>query len=661
MANGAQRKKQETMWEFLKTTGPEDLKHTKSKKLVNSNGSIGKSSEKRLEIDFGDENAGLFDDQIPSTRKSASSRAGSRTGSQNRMATLTVDSDDEDAELFGKKPKKKEESMADFLRNTAPPERHEPLSTSIQSKKKSGAFGGLFSRKSVATTERQYSSAPQLPIDHAAAAPDKTVTGKKYAKLVIANDPYASSSNTSLNDPEPPVVPEKSTAVAARSGSQQKASTSRQTSSSRVNSSYKDETPRSSQEQLPARQKSSPKLDQQFSSQPQSRSNSKAATVFVDVPQKPRPKRPAPSTKVPEKFDDKTPLKKVFKNLTRIDTQFLNVFEAKIDVVFPPDDSTPSEITRKVFSKPEIRPDAPVKSDHAQTSSIVWRHMRTQTATLDAGESVSVQVDHAAPVQIIQAAVVKCETVDTFAQTDIQGDSEVLFVEVMPADTASLCSQLSMQKSLAMSDDEKQSLHQTDAGDQLQSPVPLSKQDLAVPDLEGANASKNVDKYISGIVGHLIEMASSMDDIDRQIEDTGAQTSPHLEARQILGGEDQECQAQVETADVSVQKQPEVLDVMASADTQVQTDHVQFVTEDHDKLSAAYDDVANECENLADECARLRDLLLKEKKKRQHIAEENAILRYRYEKLSRCAYSALVQGLERQLTLETELYEDSLI
>lgn len=91
-------------------------------------------------------------------------------------------------------------------------------------------------------------------------------------------------------------------------------------------------------------------------------------------------------------------------------------------------------------------------------------------------------------------------------------------------------------------------------------------------------------------------------------------------------------------------------------DSETQSDPVEFVTEQHAELSQVFDQVLGENDCLVDEVAKLRAMLNSERKKRQHIAEENAVLRYRYEKLARVTYSCLVKGLEARLELETELY-----
>jgi hypothetical protein len=265
------------MFEFLKHSGPENLNAPNTPRKSTSSGAR-LSSSRKAPPSRPDPN------EEERMRKDSVQKAPPKPPSK---GPLTVDSDDEDAELFGKKPRRKEESMADFLSKTGPPE--ERVQESPNVRKKSG-FTSLLKKE----LSRLSASAPALNTTN-----NESNGGRKSIKLAVPNDPYSRTSSSDLG----PRTPSKERPSREESGS-----LSPRTSSS----------PRSS---IPRKQPS-----------PESAPLIPHIEPIVPVIAVKRRQRPVPKTVVPERFDDKAPLKKVFKNLTRLNVEFLNVFEAKIDV-----------------------------------------------------------------------------------------------------------------------------------------------------------------------------------------------------------------------------------------------------------------------------------------------------------------------------------------
>lgn len=260
----APKKKELSMAEFLKNSGPEDP-NPRSPKEARS-----------------------------LTRKPPPPRPDVTDRSQFKNNPLMVDSDDEDAELFGMKPKKKEESMSEFLKNTGSPE---PRITESPAPKKKNGFTSLFKadRKQSTSLTSLNSTRDSLKNSH------KSIS-------LAPSDPSTHNSNSSIN--------------IGNERSNESARTNESTRSTDVGPS------------LPRKESAREPVSPRTSSHPghSPRSQPSYTESIPPVPVIKRKQRPAPKTIVPEKFDDSAPLKKVFKNLTRIDTQFLNVFEAKIDV-----------------------------------------------------------------------------------------------------------------------------------------------------------------------------------------------------------------------------------------------------------------------------------------------------------------------------------------
>ncbi|KAJ3207940.1 hypothetical protein HK099_000164, partial [Clydaea vesicula] len=119
---GIKKKKEESLADFLKNTAPPDYKEAQSNKQSKQQSpSVTRKSPNRF------------------TSLNNTGVTSSNTLQQKKQIPLTVDSDDEDAELFGVKPRKKELSMEEFLRDTAPPGFKETLIESKSSAVKQGS------------------------------------------------------------------------------------------------------------------------------------------------------------------------------------------------------------------------------------------------------------------------------------------------------------------------------------------------------------------------------------------------------------------------------------------------------------------------------------------------------------------------------------------
>jgi DNA-binding NarL/FixJ family response regulator len=304
--------------------------------------------------------------------------------------------------------------------------------------------------------------------------------------------------------------------------------------------------------------------------------------------------------------------------------------------VFPPDEAEP-ERPRKIFEKPS-QENTVVKTTSG--SKAVMRHTRTQTQCLDIGASVFVQVED----QEVKPSVT------SGSQTEARRESNIMVVEIERVDSNynDTDSVVVMEESLNAAD----SINAADSSAEEEESTTIVPEEISPTSPE---STVTLIDFIDGIVESII--SSSVKDLQSQHSiETQAGGGGFIDASVQQDLIQLETQSSQTFSAVKVHASAQhSIDVSQTTDSQTQSDPISTSA-----LETVFDNIATECSSLADENTRLRGLLSMEKKKRQNIAEENAILRYRYERLSRVAYSALVGGLERQLELETALYEDSL-
>lgn len=237
-------------------------------------------------------------------------------------------------------------------------------------------------------------------------------------------------------------------------------------------------------------------------------------------------------------------------------------------------------------------------------SKPVLRHTRTQTQCLDIGASISIQVNE------IVESIVK-PSVNSESQTEAREDtSDIMIVEVMDLQSdydtdsirkGSLLEDLAIDAITAAADSiaEEDTLSiNSDSSNTAKNPAPRHSLIQASPDVSNEQSTQ------AGSHAELVDASSQQETIP--LETQGSQTPP----------------AAVQFHE-SVQSSN---DIALVTDSQTMTDTI----EEGNELEQVFDKVTVECSSLSDECSRLRSLLITEKKKRQHIAEENAILRYRY-------------------------------
>ncbi|KAJ3059389.1 hypothetical protein HK102_010024, partial [Quaeritorhiza haematococci] len=199
-------RKQETLWEFLKNTGPDDPygRQSGNKALPtppNRGMAVSTASPSRAKsVDA------INDSPIRASPSSRSFPAGS--GSDKRPALVAKggrsyeeDLDDEDDELFGNPRKKNEMSLADFLRSTEPPAdfNSEPTTPTTKQKKTSGrGLNNLFGLNR---------SKDLPPSPTSSTTPPRAGQGKALPKFQMIHIPYESASVPSSVPNSPPPTP----------------------------------------------------------------------------------------------------------------------------------------------------------------------------------------------------------------------------------------------------------------------------------------------------------------------------------------------------------------------------------------------------------------------------------------------------------------------
>ena len=631
------KKPVESFMDFLRTTGPEDAPSITGRPVVKST-SDGLDNMSTILIEEDEEFSKKNRAKVGSSRsfKDLASLTGhkSQNGSSSKLNTeddelgaktkktaqkstpvvvakqklnlqprdakpAIEDEDDEDAELFGRKKAKPQESLADFLRDSEPPP--QPAVVPPPPPVKKSGFSKLMNmvKSSTSTNSLAASESRNVSHNHLEAIPPSAVMKKKSI----------SGSGEDI---------------------------SRRSSQNSVYESSVGGTRKSLHQELPP----VPAIPKDHL---QMKKNGSVQEVNVTLPKK------VPVMPIIDKIDESSTFNQVMHGLSKVDVKFLHVFQAKIQVVLPENELSDVNLPERSSSRAHSAAHSTDVISHAIAITLAQVGIQTEeidlkTQNIQATADVdTIAIQTANVHQNAKSQTIENSNLEQPSQT-ISIHSEEVRDKVLHIDDISQIVDSIVSHTLGSIEilESPEIIVSVDSIGRSNTPAPIVSEPMET--LEPI-VTEPIEHQTTEIT--VLDVDDSLSEATTTEKNDGCAKCLENDVSAFVG----------DIFNKIIKKATETI-TLQSAQTQtleIQTLESNTMTEPN-QTDLLCSDLRKDVVDLEAEVAMLRELFNVERKKRIKLYTERETLRYRYEQLARVSFGFISTGLLEKYDLEMDIY-----